>query len=68
MRPGREVQATEMTLSVEPPFVRPVTLEHGEDLVGRNIIEVAKTALCQRPCRWCDALVKRCQSRGGRTT
>lgn len=45
-----------------------VTLRHGEDLTGRNPYEVAKTALCPRRCRWCDALVHRCQSRGGKVT
>ena len=50
------------------PSAQYVTLKHGENITGRNLFEVAKTALCQRPCRWCDALVQRCQSRGGKVT
>lgn len=41
------------------------TVPHGAELAGVNAFEVNKGDLCTKPCEWCEALLKRCQSRGG---
>ena len=43
----------------------PVLLLHGEEVVNRNLYTVERAHLCAGPCDWCEALVRRCQSRGG---
>lgn len=39
---------------------------HGADLAGVNAFEVSRSDLCATSCAWCEALVDRCRSRGGR--
>lgn len=42
-----------------------VPVPHGSDMRGRNFHTVWKKELCTESCEWCDALVRRCKSRGG---
>jgi hypothetical protein len=72
VRVGRPIEAKEVVGLDEPGValetMRTVTLQHSEDLAGRNIFEVSRAALCHRSCSWCEALIHRCQSRGGKVT
>ena len=42
-----------------------VQIPHGENVNGRNLHTVWRRELCVEPCEWCEALVRRCKSRGG---
>ena len=44
---------------------RLVSVEHGDSLIGRNVHTVWSKELCRGKCDWCEALVRRCKSRGG---
>lgn len=50
-------------LPANAPAARAITVMHGDDLLGRNIVGIANGSLCSGTCLWCSALTDRIRSR-----